>query len=225
MCSAIAMVGLWWGISAVPVLAVGRFLVGQPSDDPTLWYVTRGAAATAYVLLTLSVALGLTVSMRAFDGLIKAWRILDLHQVSALLMLAFVVLHLVTLVLDPFRPFTLLEVLWPLGETYRPVWVGLGVLSVYLLVAISVSSWLRRAIGNRTWRVVHLTSFAAFVLLTLHGIFAGSDTRTPWMLGVYCGACALVGWLTLARLVVGRQRIAHSPLSASGAGPRTRQRS
>ena len=209
--------------SPVVTLAAGPPVTGQPMDDPTLWYLTRGAAATAYVLLALSVALGIAVSMRAFTGIARAWRIVDLHQFITLLMLAFVGLHLVTLAFDPYRPFTLVEILWPFGETYRPLWVSVGVLALYLLLAVVVTTWVRRAVGNTVWRVVHLSSFGAFVLLTLHGLFAGSDTRTPWMLGVYCGACALVGWLTIARLVMGRQQSARAP-AVPAAGTRKLQR-
>jgi sulfoxide reductase heme-binding subunit YedZ len=170
--------------------------------DPTLWYVTRGAAITAYVLLAAVVALGIALGFRGFEGLVRGWRILDLHQVLTLAVLAFVGLHLITLVLDPFKPFSVLQLLWPLGETYRPVWTALGVLALYLLLAITASSYLRRELGQRLWFALHLTSYAAFVLLTLHGFFAGADSDTPWMLGIYAGASALVLLLTLGRVYV-----------------------
>ncbi len=172
----------------------------QPSDDPTLWYITRGAASTAYALLTVVVALGIALGFQGFSGLVRAWRINDLHQVLTLLMLAFVALHLATLFLDPAKPFSLLQLAWPLGETYRPLWTALGVLALYLLLVITLSSYLRRALGARTWFALHLLSYVAFVLVTLHGIFTGTDTTTPWMLGVYTAASALVLLLTVARI-------------------------
>jgi methionine sulfoxide reductase heme-binding subunit len=121
-------------------------------------------------------------------------------------MLAFVALHLLTLLLDPLKPFSVVELVWPLAETYRPVWAALGVLGLYLLLAILATSWLRRTLGARTGRAIHLTSYAAFVLLTLHGLFFGTDARTPWVLGVYGGACGMVLWLTAARIMLGRGR-------------------
>jgi len=182
---------VWGGPAAAPP---------APKDDPTLWYLTRGAASTAYLLLVAVVALGIALGFRGFEGLLRGWRALDLHQALTLLMLAFVGLHLATLFLDPFKPFTLLQLAWPLAETYRPIWTALGVLALYLLLAVTASSYLRRALGNRAWFALHLTSYVAFVLLTLHGIFAGTDSATPWMLGVYVGSGALVLLLTLARV-------------------------
>jgi hypothetical protein len=183
-----------WGSAPAPSMPAAT------NDDPTLWYLTRGAGATAYVLLVAVVALGIALGFRGFAGMVRAWRILDLHQVLTLAMLAFVGLHLVTLFLDPFKPFTLPQLLWPLGETYRPVWTALGVLALYLLLAITLSSYVRREVGQRFWFVAHLTSYIAFVLLTLHGFYGGTDSDTPWMLGIYIGASALVLLLTFGRV-------------------------
>ena len=178
-------------------------VAGSATDDPTLWYVTRGAAATAYLLLAAVVALGISIGIRAFDGVLRGWRVLDLHRTLTLVMLAFIGLHLATLVLDPFKPFGLLQLVWPLAETYRPVWVALGVLSLYLLVAVTITSYLRRALGTRAWHLIHLSSYLAFIGLTAHGLLTGTDSRTPWMLALYFAACAVVLWLTLARIYFG----------------------
>ncbi len=172
----------------------------QTATDPTLWYLTRGAAATAYLLLVAVVALGIALGFQGFAGLVPGWRIYDLHQALTLAMLGFIALHLATLYLDPFKPFSLLQLVWPLAETYRPIWNALGVLATYLALVVTASSYLRRAIGSRVWFVLHLVSYIAFVLLTLHGIFAGTDTTTPWMLGVYTSSCGLVLALTLGRV-------------------------
>jgi hypothetical protein len=78
---ALPAVLVWLLVAWTPAIAQARAAsaLTPAAVDPTLWYVTRGAAATAYVLLTLSVSLGLAVSMRAFEGLARAWRIFDLH--------------------------------------------------------------------------------------------------------------------------------------------------
>jgi sulfoxide reductase heme-binding subunit YedZ len=199
-----------WGATAAPSAPAAP---SANDADPTLWYITRGAAITAYVLLVAVVALGIALGFRGFEGLVRGWRILDLHQVLTLAMLAFVGLHLVTLFLDPFKSFSLLQLLWPLGETYRPVWTVLGVLALYLLLAGTASSYLRRELGQRVWFALHLTSYVAFVLLTLHGFFGGTDSGTPWMLGIYAGASALVVLLTLGRVYVA--------LSSRGGAPAT----
>src|SRR5215471_5410613 len=110
-------------------------------DDPTLWYITRGAAATAYLLLTAVMAFGVILSFRGLEGIMRGWRVYDLHQVLTLLLLGFVGLHLVTLYFDPYEPFGPLKLIWPFAETYRPLGTALGVLTFYLLVLVALSSW------------------------------------------------------------------------------------
>jgi predicted ferric reductase len=215
--------------SGTPARADGAFnvMLGGTRGvvDPTLWYITRAAAATAYALLVAVVALGIALGFRGFEGMVRGWRIYDLHQVLTLVMLGFTGLHLATLFLDPFKPFTLVQLAWPLAETYRSLWTALGVLALYLLLLVTASSYLRRALGNRMWLLLHLLSYVAFVLVTLHGIFVGTDTTTPWMLGIYTGSSALVLLLTLGRIYLalsaGRER---SRLARQVAGPSGAQR-
>jgi methionine sulfoxide reductase heme-binding subunit len=178
---------------------------GGGVDDPALWYVTRGAAATAYLLLTAVMAFGIILSFRGLEGLMRGWRVYDLHQILTLLLLGFVALHLLTLYLDPYEPFSLLKLIWPLAETYRPLGTALGVLTLYLLALVAISSWARRLLSVRLWYLLHLASYVAFVLGTIHGLLSGADTQTPWMLGVYSGSSALVTLLALGRIYFATQ--------------------
>jgi DMSO/TMAO reductase YedYZ heme-binding membrane subunit len=174
-------------------------------DDPTLWYVTRAAGATAYLLLTAVMAFGIILSFRGLEGLMRGWRVYDLHQILTLLLLGFVGLHLVTLYLDPFEPFSLLKLILPLAETYRPLGTALGVLTLYLLILVALSSWARRLLNARLWYLLHLASYVAFILVTIHGLLTGADSQTPWMLGVYTGSSGLVVFLTLGRIYFAAQ--------------------
>jgi sulfoxide reductase heme-binding subunit YedZ len=75
------------------------------------------------------------------------------------------------------------------------------VFSVYGLVIVLLSSWLRRYIKYTSWRALHYTSFAVFLLVTLHGVLAGSDSGEPWMILVYLGATVAVILMTLGRIL------------------------
>jgi DMSO/TMAO reductase YedYZ heme-binding membrane subunit len=83
-------------------------------------------------------------------------------------------------------------------------------------VVVLVSSWLRRRISYRLWRRLHYVSFVTFVLVTLHGLLAGSDAGEPWMRAVYYGASAAVGFLVLMRLLTLRRRAPSTEASAPG---------
>jgi NhaP-type Na+/H+ and K+/H+ antiporter len=52
-----------------------------------------------------------------------------------------------------------------------------------------------------TWRAIHFASIGVFVASLLHGMWAGTDTRTPMMIGLYVGSAAVVFTLIGFRLV------------------------
>lgn len=168
--------------------------------SPTMWYLTRMMAVAAYVTLTLSVVFGMLRSIARTAGERLTWIVDELHQFLATLTGVLIAGHLITLTLDPFLPFSVLNLLEPVNEPYRPLAVGLGVAAMYAMVALLLSSWLRRHLSYRFWRGLHYVSFAAFALVTVHGLLAGSDAREVWMSGLYAGAAGSIGFLVLMRL-------------------------
>lgn len=179
---------------------------GAPS--PTLWYLTRMMAVTAYATLTLSVVFGMLRSIARTAGERLTWVVDELHAFLATLTGVLVAGHLVTLLFDPFLPFSVTNLLLPIGEPYRPLSAGLGVAALYAMAALLFSSWLRRRLSYRFWRGLHYVSFVAFALVTAHGLLSGSDVREVWMTGLYAGAAGCIGFLVLMRLLgsVGRAK-------------------
>lgn len=198
------------------LVTVASVASASRTADPTLWYVTRAAAVTAYVLLLLAVDLGILRSMAHELSVRVSWMLDEVHQFISLLAGAFVALHLLALLFDPFIPFSPLNLLLPLDQPYKRIAVDLGVLALYGLVVVLVSSWLRRRIAQRTWRRLHYVSFAVFFLITLHGLLAGSDAGQPWMHALYVGAAASVLFLVVVRIFAQpreRERAQGSPVT------------
>jgi predicted ferric reductase len=174
--------------------------------DHTFWYISRAAGLTAYLLLTLNVCLGLMVRTRALDWLLARWRSFDLHRFTALLALGFLALHVFSLLGDRFIGYSLGELLIPFASPYRSLWVALGIVSLYLLLIIVASFYVRRWIGYRAWRAVHYLTFGAFVLSLLHGLLSGSDTAQIWAVALYWGTAMLTGALLVWRLTAENRR-------------------
>jgi methionine sulfoxide reductase heme-binding subunit len=181
--------------------AATRATASVTPASPTLWYVTRAAAVSAYLLLTVTVALGILRSLARDLSIRTGWALDDIHQFLALLTGAFVLLHLGTLVLDPFIPFSLANLILPFAQPYRPLPTDLGVIALYTLSVVLVSSWLRRRISYGVWRGIHYVSFATFFLVTLHGLLAGADAGQPWMHAIYIGSAAAVVFLVFFRIL------------------------
>jgi len=165
--------------------------VGSAAGPSALWYLTRGTGTVSLVLLTISLALGIANVRRAHTSTVPRFVFDAVHRSVSLLALAFVVVHVVTSVLDPFAPIRLIDAVIPFVSSYRPVWLGLGAVASDVLIAIVLTSLLRRRFGYRTWRATHWVAYACWPIALVHGLGAGSDARTSWMLLLTAG-CVLI---------------------------------
>ncbi|MGB8879247.1 MAG: ferric reductase-like transmembrane domain-containing protein, partial [Solirubrobacteraceae bacterium] len=166
-------------------------MVLAASSPSPLWFITRGTGAISLVLLTLTVALGIANVRRTRIGATPRFVLDSVHRSASLLAVSFVAVHVLTTLLDGFAPITLLDVIVPFGSKYRPLWLGLGTVAFDLLIAIVLTSLLRRRLGYRAWRTTHWLAYASWPIALVHGLGTGSDTRTHWML-VLAGGCVAV---------------------------------
>lgn len=166
------------------------------------WDAARAGGFAAYVLLSAAVAVGLVLRNRWQT--VRWPRIVtnELHGYLSLLALVFIAVHVLAVFVDPFTRFGLAEILVPLVSHYRPLWMGLGILALYLLLAVWLTSRLRARIGFRTWRAIHYAAYAVYTAATVHGLGTGSDTRSLWALSLYACSVLVVGALVARRLLV-----------------------
>jgi sulfoxide reductase heme-binding subunit YedZ len=128
----------------------------------------------------------------------------ELHRNLALLSVVFLVIHVVTAILDPFVELGWLSIVVPLASDYRPVWVGLGALSVDLFIAIVVTSLLRERFGQGVWRAAHWLAYASWPLAVLHSLGTGTDSDAWWLREIDLVCIFAVGGAVLWRVIWGR---------------------
>ncbi len=210
---------VWTAFLFFGVAAVARLTFDPTAQTHVFWYITRATGFTAYLVLFANMVLGLMVKTKQYDDLVPRWSSFDLHQFTALLALAFLGLHVFSLLFDSFLPFTLTQLFVPGASTYRPFWIALGVISLYALVVVTVTFCFRARIGQRAWRSIHYASFVAFYLVLAHGVFSGSDSTELWAKLTYWATGVIVAMLTASRFVdVG------GPATASARASRTAKR-
>lgn len=154
----------------------------------TLWYVTRGTGVVALLLLTASVILGVVSSLGWRTDHWPRFAVNVVHRNLTLLAVGFVVVHVVTTVLDAYAPVSIVAAVVPFVSPYRPVWLGLGAVAFDLLLALVASSLARAWIPTRAWRTVHWAAYVAWPVALLHAFGTGSDARVGWFawLGIAC---------------------------------------
>lgn len=167
-------------------------------SNTILWYATRGAGIVSLVLLTGVLLLGIVSAMRWQTPSWPRFLTTGFHRNLALATLIFLALHIVTAVVDPFTALGWNAAIIPFSAPYRRLWLGLGVVAIDLLLAITVTSLLRPLFGHRTWRLVHWLAYAMWPIAVIHGIGTGTDPQFAWTLAIEA-ACigsvlAAVAW-------------------------------
>jgi sulfoxide reductase heme-binding subunit YedZ len=167
------------------------------------WYLTRASGTVALILLTLSVVLGVLDVEQYSTPRVPRFVVDGVHRTASLLAVVFLIVHILTSALDSFASIPLIDAIVPFGGTYRPFWLGLGAASFDLVLAIVITSVVRRRLGYRAWRFTHWLAYASWPLALLHGLGTGSDVKTTWMLVVSAVCLIAVLVAVWARVISG----------------------
>jgi sulfoxide reductase heme-binding subunit YedZ len=168
-----------------------------------LWYAVRGSGLVALVLLSASTVLGVIALGRWQSAYWPRFATQHLHRNVSLLAVAFLALHIATTVIDGFAPVGWLDAVIPFASPYRRIWLGLGAIAFDLLLAVIVTSMLRRRMSYGAWRSVHLLAWAAWPIALVHGLGTGTDGRVAWSQLVYIACAAAVLAACWVRLLMG----------------------
>jgi sulfoxide reductase heme-binding subunit YedZ len=169
---------------------------------PALWYLSRGSGAVSLILLSTSVVLGIVDQQHWRSARWPRFTLHGLHRWVSLFAVSFLSIHIASAVLDSFAPIRLLDAVVPFESRYRPLWLGFGALALDILLAVTVTSLMRKRLGQRTWRTVHWLSYAAWPVALLHGLGSGSDVRAGWLLAITI-VCAGAVWIAVFVRVMG----------------------
>jgi len=214
------MAAIWVALIILPrwMPGISQSLLG--SEIKVFWYISRGSAVIAYVLLWFSMVLGLLMTNR----LTRPWPgpaiSNEFHEFISLLGLAFVLVHAFILIGDSYIHYSILQVLTPFTSfDYRPFWVGVGQIGFYLWLVLVISFYVRKKIGNRTWRMLHFASFVAFLGAMIHGISSGTDSTAGWMQLIYWISGGSILFLITYRILMATFGKTQTPIKAPVQNP------
>jgi DMSO/TMAO reductase YedYZ heme-binding membrane subunit len=145
--------------------------------DKVTWYVARSSGIVAWALILATIVWGLLLATKVLGRRpTPAW-LLSLHRYLGALTVAFVGVHVGAILLDTYTSFGLTDVLVPFASSWHPLAVAWGIVGMYLLAAIEITSLLRHRLSKRTWHAIHLLSYLLFATTTIHMVTAGTDVR------------------------------------------------
>jgi sulfoxide reductase heme-binding subunit YedZ len=179
------------------------------THGPGLWYATRATGLVTLLLLTASVLLGVLTAGRFASQRWPRFLSQGLHRNLSLLVLVFLTLHVGTTVIDTYTSIPLTAAFVPFTSSYKTVWLSLGAVASDLLLALVVTSLLRKRIGHRPWRLVHWLAYACWPVAVVHGLGIGTDRNATWVfvLTLACAGSVLAGttWRLVAAARVSTQ--------------------
>jgi sulfoxide reductase heme-binding subunit YedZ len=157
-----------------------------------LWLAARAAGIVCYLLVTVQVVFGLVLSHPTNQATWKlSKRLFPWHENLWLFVLAFLAVHVVSLILDPYAGVGIAGTFIPGLSSYRSSPVALGTLSMYALIATGLTARYTRLLPNGFWLKLHRLSIVVFVLAWLHGLLAGTDALSIRSLYIWTGMAVL----------------------------------
>ena len=166
-----------------------------------LWLVSRASGLALLVLFSLVVVLGAAARLGSAPRRWPRFAVAEVHRALALFAVAFLGLHVLTAILDPYVTIGWAATILPFTSPYRTLAIGLGTLAVDLAGAVLLTSLARARLGYRAWRAVHWLAYLAWPAAFLHSVTAGNDLGVWWVALIELGCAAMVAAAVMARLL------------------------
>jgi sulfoxide reductase heme-binding subunit YedZ len=159
------------------------------------WLASRAAGIVAMLLMSLSVGLGLANAAKLVPPRSRR-TLIAIHEHAALAALIAIAVHGIALLPDGWLDPGVGGIALPFVIDYRPLAVAAGIVAGYGAALLGLSFYVRRKIGARLWRKLHMGTLGVYLLAVIHTITAGTDAATPWLLGILGATAApIVGLL------------------------------
>lgn len=183
------------------------------------WLASRASGLVALVLVTVSVAIGLTMAGKVMRRPGLSRKLMAVHEHTALAGLVAIAVHGISLLGDPWLNPGVAGVAVPFAMGFRPLFTGLGIIGGYLAALLGLSYYVRRRVGARLWRKAHRATVVVYALGLVHAIGAGTDASAPWFRWWVIVTTPPIAALFLYR-VVGRRLRRRAPAPGRAPAPR-----
>ena len=174
------------------------------TTDQFFWVLARVAGLSSYAALAIAMITGIALRTAVLDWLGSNRALRALHEYTTVLWIPLAGTHVLLLLLDKTARIGLLDVVVPFHSSYGTLAIGLGALSVDILLVVTVTAFFKRQMNKDLWQWLHRLSYPAFALLFLHSVLSGTDFSDPIVSAITWAAGAMLLLLALVRAIWGR---------------------
>jgi predicted ferric reductase len=172
--------------------------------DQFLWVLARVTGLSSYAALAIALVTGIALRTAVLDWLGNNRAVRGLHQYTTVLWIPLAAVHLGSLLLDTTARIGLLDLVIPFHSSYGTLAIGVGALSLDVLVVVTVAAYLKQRMSKELWIWIHRLTYVAFGLVFLHAVLSGTDFSDPVVSAITWGSAAALLTLSLVRLLGGR---------------------
>ena len=166
-----------------------------------LWYLARACGITAWLMLTASVLLGIVLSTDLFPRSRRPAWLLGMHRWLAMLTFFFLAGHIGMLLADTKMHFSALDMAVPFHSSWRPTAVTVGVVSIWLLLAVALTAMAGKRLAKNWWRGSHVFGYWVFWGASIHAALSGTDASKTLYMVTSVVVVAVVAFATSYRVL------------------------
>ena len=96
----------------------------------------------------------------------------DVHNYTAYVALLLALLHPILLLFDKTAKFTWVNIIFPIDAPTQRIFVAMGTVSLLsvLVIVITTQKVIKKKIGFRAWKNIHVSAYPLALLFILHGV-------------------------------------------------------
>src|ERR1700687_895681 len=127
--------------------------------DQFFWVLARVAGLSSYAALAIALVTGIALRSAVLDWLGSNRALRALHEYTTVLWIPLAGLHLLSLLFDTTARIGLLDLVIPFHSAYGTLAIGLGALSVDVLIIVTVTAFFKRRMNKNVWLWVHRMAY------------------------------------------------------------------
>ncbi len=174
--------------------------VTKPAEIPSAWYASRASGLVAFLLLYISIFLGLTLRIPLLRKIFSPVYSMKIHCWISFQALLFAFFHAFVLIFDKWLGFKLSDLFIPFASQYQPGLTALGVFGFYLMIILIITSYSRKLMSQKIWRAVHFTNIVLYGIAFVHALYLGTDLKVELFRNIFIWANAFLVLLMLVNM-------------------------
>lgn len=174
----------------------------QTATEKWSWYLTRAGGLVSFLLLYLAIFFGIAIRFPYLKKIFQPVDSYNFHVWISAQALIFVLFHGLVLLTDKYLNFSLKDVFVPFASAYQPGLVTMGVLGMYLMLALILTSYFRKYISYGIWRAVHFLNIVLYGFAFFHAYYLGTDLKSGLVREIFLGMNILLFGLLVVSLLL-----------------------